>query len=234
MFAASCLAPPSAAVSVFSPLVEHAIELASEWHDQTYRKGRWRDTAFAFPEDDFLRTPVMAHLTTVSFTVQRAGWDEVTVAAAFLHDCLEDRNRFRSRWTYEGLRDAIGVDVADLVREVTEPRLAEGGEKLSWEGKKMGYVANLRGNSARAAAISLADKQHNLWNINQTVERGINVFKASGNRRPLSAGPKRQHGFYQAVLQATEHHDDSRLEPLRTALQHEIDRFGRFVETWAL
>lgn len=234
MFAASFVVPPLAPVSGFSPLVEHAIELAAEWHDQTYRKGRWREAAFAFPEDDYLRTPVMAHLTTVALSVQRTGWDDVTVAAAFLHDCLEDRNRFRTRWTYNGLCEAIGKEVADLVGEVTEPRLTAGGEKLSWEGKKMGYVANLRRGSARAAAISLADKHHNLWNINQTVGQGINVFKTSDKRRALSAGPEPQHKFYQAVLHATLHHEEVRLTPLRETLQAEIDRFGRFVETWAL
>ena len=31
-------------------------------------------------------------LTTVGLLVARAGWDEVTVAAAFLHDVIEDRN----------------------------------------------------------------------------------------------------------------------------------------------
>lgn len=214
---------------VFSPLIEHAIELAAEWHDGTYRKGRWRDEGFAVPGDDFLRTPVMAHLTAVGLTVQRAGWDEQTVAAAFLHDVLEDRNRFRVRWTYEALAEVIGRPVADLVRYVTEPQRDASGQKLPWDVQKAAYVEQVRQSPVEAAAISVADKLHNLWNINQTLARGVDVFTTSGQRRGLSADPQRQFHFYQNVLAATGHHADLRLDALRQPLLQEVERFAVYV-----
>src|SRR5690554_6844601 len=78
----------------FSPIIEQATELAAQWHDGTYRKSRWREEAFRVPEGEKLLVPAITHVTTVAMIVQRAGWDDITVAAAFLHDILEDPNRY--------------------------------------------------------------------------------------------------------------------------------------------
>ena len=58
------------------------MELAAQWHDGTYRKSQWRDAAFEIPDGAVLRVPVMVHVTAVALTLQRAGWDDETVAAA--------------------------------------------------------------------------------------------------------------------------------------------------------
>jgi len=211
--------------SVFNPLVEQAIELSAQWHDQTYRKSRWRDPAFDVPPSEVLGVPVVAHVTTVAMTVQRAGWDDVTIAAAFLHDVVEDANQYGEELRYGELCTLMGKDVADRVMEVTEHKYDAHGNFQKWCVRKEGYIAVLQTASAGAVAISLADKLHNLWSMNESMARGINMFQDGVNRRRLSAGPDQQQWFFHAVLKASTHQDDPRLDDLRARLAEEIARF---------
>lgn len=213
----------------FNPFIERAIELASEWHDGTYRKGRWRPALFALPGDAPVRVPAMAHLTAVALTVQRAGFDDETVAAAFLHDSIEDANRAGERLRREVLEREMGPRVTALVLAVTEPKFDAQGRNLRWQDRKDGYLDTVRAAPLEAAAISLADKLHNLWTTNESLAVGIDVFSNGPDRVGLTGGPGRQRWFYQSVLEATAHHDDARLDPLRDALAGEQARFDGLV-----
>jgi (p)ppGpp synthase/HD superfamily hydrolase len=221
---------------MFSPLIERAIELAAEWHDGTYRKNRWRTPLFEIPESEpamVLRVPVMAHVTTVAMTVQRAGWDDATVAAAFLHDTIEDANRYGHGLTYDDLVEAVGLGVADRVMGVTEPKRAPDGRPLPWHVRKETYVQQLADGAPEAAAISLADKLHNLWTMNQGLDAGQDIFtrerNPDGSPRGLSAGPDQQQWYFEAVITATEHHTDDRLVSQRVRLREEMARFDALV-----
>ncbi len=213
----------------FNPFIERAIELASEWHDGTYRKGRWRPPVFALPDDEPVRVPAMAHLTAVALTVQRAGFDDDVVAAAFLHDSIEDANRLGERLRQEVLEKEMGPEVTALVLAVTEPKYSETGEKLRWQARKEAYLGTLRAARLEAAAISLADKLHNLWTTNESLEADIDVFSTGPGRIGLTSGPDKQRWFYTAVVEATAHHTDARLDAIREALSAEQERFDRLV-----
>lgn len=217
-------------MDIFSPLIEQAIELSSQWHDQTYRKKRWRDAAFEVPAHEILRVPVSAHVTAVAMTVQRAGWDDATIAAAFLHDVLEDANKFGQKMRSEELREALGEAVIERVRDVTEQQFDDHGVPIRWRQRKATYIEQIRNASPEAAAISLADKLHNLWSINQGLATGVDVFAMDAQGRGLSAGPDQQLWFHEAVLDATRAHDDPRLEPMRERLQSEIDEFAERIK----
>ena len=212
---------------LFNPLIEQAIELAAQWHLGTYRKQRWREPAFEVPEEDVLQVPVMAHLAATALTVQRAGWSDPAVAAAFLHDALEDQNRYGERLRRERLRTLMGAQVATLVEHVTEHRYDAQGEVRPWRERKERYLEHLEAEAPdEAVAISLADKLHNLWTMNQSLESGLDLF-APRQGRALSAGPQEQHWFYRAVLEASEGRPDARLTPQRRALEDELQRFER-------
>ncbi len=213
----------------FSELIEHAIELSAQWHDRTYRKSRWRSEAFAIPDDEYLGVPVMAHVTAVAMAVQRAGFDEETVAAAFLHDVVEDGNSWGDHLAYENLAVLMGKRVADLVMEVTEEKYDARGNPRSWRERKQLYIANMKQASVGAAAISLADKHHNLWSINSSLENQVDVFRGSDHRRALHGGPDEQAWFFSEVLAATANLSDPRLDPLRSQLTSELDRYGVLV-----
>ncbi|MEM8487317.1 MAG: HD domain-containing protein [Bacteroidota bacterium] len=214
----------------FSPLIEQAAELAAEWHAGTYRKGRWRHPSFLLEDGDAPKIPVMAHVTTVAITVQRAGWDEVTVAAAFLHDILEDPNQLGEIMTFEALEARVGHAVAHRVREVSEAKKDANGKKQMWKARKVGYIEGLKVHSIEASAISLADKIHNLWSLNESLEKGINIFSSTKKRRGLSAGPAPQRWFYNAVYKATLHHQDRRIQVMQARFKQELERFEMLTE----
>jgi len=214
---------------MFPALLDTAAELAAEWHDGTYRKGRWRTPVFEREDGGLVQTPMMAHLTAVALLVMRAGFDDETAAAALLHDSIEDANRDGVRLRVETLREAVGDRVTDLVLDVSEPKEDAVGRKLPWQDRKDAYVAHLRTASANAAAISLADKLHNLWSMNETLAAGYDVFRSDAGRIGLSAGPSQQRWYFDAVLEATAHHDDERLDGFRANLRGELARFERLV-----
>ena len=211
--------------SFFSPLIEKAIELAAEWHAGTFRKGRWRDPSYFLEDGAAPKIPVMSHVTTVAMTVQKAGWDENTVAAAFLHDVLEDANQLKQTMSFDELADLMGKPIAQLVLEVSEQKVDALGNKQKWKARKLGYIDGLKKHSIEAAAISLADKIHNLWSMNETLKKGVDVFETTPTRKGLSEGPAEQRWFYNAVYEATLHHQDSRLEPMRALFKEELMRF---------
>lgn len=216
-------------MALFSPLIEQAAELALQWHDRTYRKSRWREEPFEVPPEELLRVPVGAHLAAVALTVQRAGFDDETIAAAFLHDALEDLNHFGATLTPARLTELVGPGVTALVLEVTEPKVDAAGVPRPWRERKEAYLRQLSEGTVRGAAISLADKLHNLWSLSEAIERGVDVFRSTPTRRGLSAGPAAQLWFHDAVLTATRRHEDPRLEPLRDEAAAQLARFERLV-----
>jgi hypothetical protein len=178
------------------------------------------------PDDrEMPRIPVMAHLTAVALTVQRAGWDDETVAAAFLHDVLEDSNAFGDHMSERSLRTLMGDAVAERVLGVTEPKFGQDGEHLPWRTRKHTYLETLREAPVESIAISLADKKHNAWTMAQGLEAGFDIFSRGAGRHALSAGPEDQIWFYRAVLAVSEAFDDPRLERLRSELLEEVERF---------
>ena len=212
-------------MTLFSPLVERAIETAAEWHDATWRKGRWSPPFVTGPDGTSARVPTMAHLATVALTVQRAGWGDEAVAAAFLHDTLEDPNRYRQRLARAALVAVVGETVTALVEAVSEPQLGTDGERLPWRARKDAYLRHLAAGPAEASAISLADKLHNAYSMASSLDAGLDIFTSAPDRIGLSAGPADQLWFFQAVLETTRRHDDPRLDPMRQRLAEELARF---------
>jgi len=151
--------------------------------------------------------------------VHRAGWDEITVAAAYLHDTIEDMNQHGQRLRRKQLREAVGAEVAKLVAQVSEQKLDDDGEMRPWRDRKEGYLEGIRTGPHEAVAISLADKIHNLWSMNQSLEAEEDILSV------LSGDAEAQLWFHRAVLEASREHDDQRLAPMRERLQQEIDRF---------
>ena len=216
--------------STLNPIVEQAIELAAQWHDGTYRKSVWRPPAFRLPEDRPLRTPVMAHLTAAAFSVQQAGFGPDTIAATFLHDILEDPNRFGEYFSQDQLRHVIGHEVTDLVLQLTEQKFDTAGKPRSWKNRKEDYLTGIPSFDPRAMAICLADKHHNLWSMNQSIASGVDIFTSSSTRKKLSSGPQHQLWFFTTLLDASTSHQDDRLVPLRTQFRNEVGRFQAMIE----
>lgn len=139
--------------SLYSTLIDRALQKAATAHRQQLRKGT---------EQPYISHPVM-----VALLVQRAGFDEETVAAAVLHDVVEDTGV-----PLEELAREFGPRVAELVGWLSERKLDERAQKRSWEDRKQEHCLELMKAPGEAKAIALADKLHNLHSVLQDLSAG--------------------------------------------------------------
>jgi (p)ppGpp synthase/HD superfamily hydrolase len=114
-------------------------------------------------------TPYAAHVFRVAFTLRHVFncEDDAILAAALLHDTIEDTNV-----DYDELHEAFGRDVADLVAAMTKDM------RLIEEAREAAYDAQLAAAGPRAILIKLADSFDNL---SEAREGGYSV--ASGIAR---------------------------------------------------
>jgi guanosine-3',5'-bis(diphosphate) 3'-pyrophosphohydrolase len=129
--------------SALGPLLI-ALQFAAEKHRNQRRK-------------DVEATPYINHpIAVASVLAQEAGVeDAVTLQAAILHDTLEDTDT-----SYEELVARFGVEVADVVAEVTDNKSIE--DKGVRKGLQLETAPR---KSARAAMVKLADKTCNLRDL---------------------------------------------------------------------
>jgi guanosine-3',5'-bis(diphosphate) 3'-pyrophosphohydrolase len=80
--------------------------------------------------------------------------DPVILAAALLHDTLED-----TETSWEELRGQFGEEIADIVAEVTDTKW------LSKDARKRLQISKASRSSVRARAVKIADKISNLRDI---------------------------------------------------------------------
>lgn len=143
-----------------APLVHRARELARVAHVDHERKGGG---------------PYFAHLeATARILVDTGATDEAQIAAAYLHDLLEDRPTFEPQ-----LREQMPAEVTQLVELLTETKLDGSGRLRPKRERFADYVARLREDSAlanKAIPISCADKVHNMQSLVEDEEAGKNLL----------------------------------------------------------
>jgi guanosine-3',5'-bis(diphosphate) 3'-pyrophosphohydrolase len=114
-------------------LVEKALVLALRAHEGQMRKEA--------------PVPYIVHPVEVALLLARHGFSDTVVAAALVHDVVED-----TPVTLEEVRSELGDSVAELVALITHD------DSLSWDDKKKAYIESVRAASVDAKAISVADK----------------------------------------------------------------------------
>lgn len=124
-------------------LLLHAARFAAEKHADQRRK-------------NCAATPYINHPLEVAEALCRVGGvaDEQVLAAALLHDTIEDTDA-----TYEELAREFGVAIADLVAECTDDK------SLAKAVRKERQVTSAPHKSTGAKQIKLADKLCNLRSI---------------------------------------------------------------------
>ena len=93
----------------------------------------------------------IVHPTAVAQMLAENGFSEEVVAAAYVHDVLEDTAVPEAK-----LRAELGDAVVSIVKTVTEDK------SLPWEERKQNYIDAVRAGSPEAKAVSVADKIDNL------------------------------------------------------------------------
>lgn len=126
-------------------LVKRAFALAIEVHREDLRK----DTTI----------PYLSHLWSVAALVLEHGGDDKQVAAALLHDAVEDGGGVAMLDTIRQLDE----EVADLVLHLSDGVVdtTKNQAKLDWKTRKVGYLQSLEGTDARVLLVSACDKLHN-------------------------------------------------------------------------
>lgn len=126
-----------------STLLERALRVAGRAHAGQHRKGT--------------DIPYLVHPLAVVLILVRAGIDDdETLAAAILHDVVEDTG-----CTLSCLQEDFPPRVVELVADLSEQKTDAEGQPIPWETRKREHMERLSASDPAARAIALADKLHN-------------------------------------------------------------------------
>jgi (p)ppGpp synthase/HD superfamily hydrolase len=132
-------------------------------------------------------SPYFDHVASVAAHVAAAGGSPRLVAAAYLHDVVEDTGV-----TVDELSDRFGAEVAEIVDHTTNPSVDPGtGRPLSWLEQKRMAVAEVADGSRDVVWLKAADLCANASELVANHDRmGTAVWRGYG------ATPNRQLGYY--------------------------------------
>lgn len=99
-------------------------------------------------------SPYIFHPEAVASVLAEAGFGETVVAAAWVHDVLED-----TEVSEVELRQKLGEEVVDIVRGVSEDK------SLEWKKRKEVYIERVVASGESVKAVSVADKIHNTLSL---------------------------------------------------------------------
>ena len=160
---------------------EEAAHLAVDAHAGSVRKGDG--------------SPYVFHPFEVAAIVAGVSRDEEVIAAALLHDVVEDTS-----FSAEELRRRFGNRVADLVASETEDKREGIPPEESWRIRKEESLAELEGTDDPGVKLLwLADKLSNLRSLARMRER---EGDAMWNRFHMN-DPKQQEWYYRGVAERT-------------------------------
>lgn len=139
-----------------SDLVQRATQYATQVHTQV---GQLRK---------YTQQPYQVHLKAVALMVAEVTDDEEMIAAAWLHDTVEDTEA-----TFQDIELEFGTEVTDLVSQLTDvSKTADGNRAV----RKAIDRAHLAQASNRAMTIKLADLIDNCRDITRNDEEFARVF----------------------------------------------------------
>lgn len=131
-------------------------------------------------------SPYIIHPMMVAKKLAGLNFSDETIAAAFVHDVLEDTD-----YSEKKLRQELGDKVIDIILPLTEDK------SLEWEDRKQKYIQAVKNASVETKAVSIADKIHNLESIIATHQEMGDKIWTKFNR-----GKDKKLWFEKAMLQA--------------------------------
>ncbi len=135
-------------------LIKKALYFSAKAHDGQYRKGG--------------TVPYISHPVFVAFGVQKYTNDEEIVAAALLHDVLEDCVSV----TQEILNEEFGANITRMVLEMS----SDSNEAYTtWKEKKEAYIHLVKNASPDTLLIIAVDKMQNGQAYFEALRKGIDV-----------------------------------------------------------
>ena len=166
-----------------SSLLCQATRLAAQAHDGAYRKGG--------------RAPYLLHVMETAEIVGTMTEDEDVLAAAVLHDVLEDTSV-----TEEELRETVGGHVTELVLAVSENKRREQPAEMTWRLRKQESVERLlKEPRLEVKMIALGDKLSNI----RALQRDYGILGEQVWERFNNKSKAEQGWYYQAVTYALQY-----------------------------
>ncbi len=164
-----------------SNLVQTAAQYAALAHRNQVRKG----TAI----------PYLSHLWSVAALVLEHGGDDEQVAAALLHDVVEDQG---GAARLADVRLQFGDDVAGLVEALSDSVVdtIAGEKKADWRARKEQYLGHLAATDARTALVSACDKLHNA----RCIVADLRVLGGEVWERFNASDPREQLWYYDELV----------------------------------
>lgn len=150
--------------SLYSPIVEAAVRLAAQGHHHQFRKrdqGEDSSTVLSNPLPDDT-VPYITHLMGTMTILCRLGAADDVLAAAALHDYLED---VPDPDGTRRIRETTNDNVLELVRAVTEDKRPDRGRTETWDLRKREQLAKIESMHLDAVLIKGADMLHNLLSL---------------------------------------------------------------------
>ncbi len=157
-------------------LLNEAIIYAVEKHDGKNRKGT--------------SIPYIVHPLEAMAIVSSITKDEELMAAAVLHDTVEDTDA-----TVEEIETKFGAKVAKLVASESENKREELPESETWKQRKEETIAHLKFADLETRIVCLGDKLSNIRAIERDYEKLGEEF---WNR--FNIKDKKEHGWYYSSL----------------------------------
>lgn len=149
-----------------------AIKVATAAHDGQKRKGSG--------------LPYIVHPMECAFIVEGVTNNPEIIAAAILHDTIED-----TYVTYSYLVNEFNETIANLVKQVSEDKREELPAEATWEVRKRESVKHYEKMDQRAKIVLLADKLSNLRSLKKEYdEEGEDVWNK------FNMKDKEKHAWY--------------------------------------
>ncbi len=193
--------------------IVESVKLASKLHS------RQRKKKSIVPD-----IPYLGHLMEVAGIVQTNGGDETTVAAALLHDAIEDQGT-EAR---EQIREKLGQEVLDIVESCTESEMFP---KPPWRERKETYLSLIKTASLPALLVIVADKLQN----GRTLLRRLKLEGAEGWGHP---GREEKLWYFNSLVTAMRGRLDQLEQendhPMLISLNLLIDEYSELVVVFAL
>ncbi len=135
-------------------------------------------------------SPYITHPMEVAAIASTMTSDEQVLAAATLHDVVEDTDV-----TMEEIRGEFGERVAFLVAGDTEDKLAERPASETWKERKMQTIQHLKSCTKEEKIIVLSDKLSNIRSLYRERNiRGESMWSCFNQK-----DPKLQHWYYKTI-----------------------------------
>ena len=161
-------------------LIDRAIELAVEAHEEQKRKGS--------------QTAYITHPFSVAVTLAKTRCSDEIIAAGILHDTVED-----TPVKIELIRKEFGDLVASIVEGCSEPD-----KSLPWEERKEHTLRSLRKAPLPVRLVCCVDKLHNIRTIARELSKVGDEIWVRFNR-----GKDEQRWYYEGLVTVLCEREDS-------------------------